>query len=390
MSLIKDEQQSADNQQNKHAGGNVPGGRERSTQSGRQSEDVRATKQSTKQSNGSKQPNGESNRPDELNGTQLANRRQPLLNKFRCDCCFGGKACAGCRSGSRKASHSSVHSSTSHAAESTHLESHLSSPHLACPSDGDPDDCKDDCKLIKLADNRLPNGVLPNGQSNERPYDQRTACLSTERLISETNLSETDNLTSSPGNRPVDRRASPSPATNPVTNSTSPSPHRHNHAHLSNSPNLLSNKLTSCSSSPDQANSRGSPERLTLELVQKSSTCSSKSFRSIRSIEVRDDLSVTGDPRGEKAPDTGSVESPTKLNTTRSHFNYPRKLRNKLNASIHGSRSVRFHTKALFTTLTILGTYLVCIMPALSKFSVNLLSEPFLIFSRILSLTTPN
>lgn len=396
MSLIKDEQQSAQaaadkhDRENKHGNpdGNVPGSREQqrsgATQSGRQS-DVQ-TAQSSRP-------------PDEANGVQLvANRRQPLLNKFRCDYCFGLSAsskitCAGCRTGSRKASHSSVQSSTiNHGVEFTNLDGHLGTPHLVCPQHsnlaGDLN-CKDNCKLIKSADNRLANGGDAlrgsfSGRSNERPFDQRPydqrngtecVCLSTglsgKRLISETNLSELDNLTSSPtnANRPADRRTSPSPG--PI-NPASPSIHRYNHAHLSsNSSNLLSNKLTSCSSSPDQtANSRASPERLTLELVKKSSSCSSKSFRSIKSIEIRDDLSVSGDPRREKAPDTGqgSVESPTKLNTARSHFNYPRKLRNKLNASIHGSRSVRFHTKALFTTLTILGTYLVCIMPALSKY----------------------
>ena len=102
-------------------------------------------------------------------------------------------------------------------------------------------------------------------------------------------------------------------------------------------------------------------------LAKKNSTCSSKSDRSFRSVEIKDELPNCDQKRLENSLST--TESPTKLTTTTaattSRFNYPRKLKNKLNASIHNSKSIRFQTKALITTLTILGTYLVCIMPAL-------------------------
>lgn len=367
-SLIKDGRQSDEKSANQVAD-RQGAEQQRSDRSfERQSADVRADRQ-----------------PDEANGVQLGANKRPLLNKFRCDYCFGlssgGQAnCKdACRSGGRKASH------TSNSLESANLEGHLSGAHLAEHNLDADLDCKDDCKLIKLADNDSTTGErgrpLSNGQSCGQSNGPSVVCLSGRRPISETNLTgnlvELDNLTSSALGRPKSAEQRTSASSNQTSN------HRSNHANQanlsSNSSNLLSNKLANCQtnwpSSPDQTTSseqrnsevaqQRSPDKLTLELVKKSSTCSSKSFRSIKSVEIRDDLSVSGDPRREK-PAESVVDSPSKLSTTR--FNYPRKLRNKLNASIHGSRSVRFHTKALFTTLTILGTYLVCIMPALSAY----------------------
>ena len=127
--------------------------------------------------------------------------------------------------------------------------------------------------------------------------------------------------------------------------------------------NLIADKSTNSTANQEPRMERRTPEKLSLNLVKTNSICSST--KSTKSVEIKDDLSISlSDQKSQKDNSSRqldcSTDSPSKQSSTaRSHFNYPRKLRNKLNASIHGSRSVRFHTKALFTTLTILGTYLV-------------------------------
>lgn len=344
-SLIKDEKQS---ERSDKPDNQLADRREQQRQSGRHSDVLRSILA-----------------PDEQNGTQLGASRRPLLNKFRCDNCFGlsGKAADG------KALHSSLQSNS---LESTNLERNLNS-HQYCEHNSD---CKDDCKLIKSADNHPVDNHSrgkSNGQSNGRPV-----CLSGRRPNSETNLAEQDH--SSP-NRP--KSAEQCTGRSPSIHRTS-SNHQFNHTNhanlSSNSSNLLSNKLTNWPNDQAAEAPQSSLEKLNVELVKKNATCSPKSFRSIKSVEIRDDQSA--DLR--RPADGLPAESPSKLTTGRSHFNYPRKLRNKLNASIHGSRSVRFHTKALFTTLTILGTYLVCIMPALSAYFSSTILFLLIIILRIL------